>query len=430
MTMENRNLSEEERLYVFNKLPDNIRQMGEQPAVNRIYVEDYVVTYMHRIFREKAENALVVFVGKRGEGAAENHLFLYGAIEVELDILSWKEQFTAKVWDEIHEQIHRYFSGGEVMGWGCGVNIGNSQIKKAIAGIQRKHFSREGQVLFYWDHSEEEESVCRWQQGGVQPVSGYLIYYGKNPKMQEYMLRGKQKKSFEAAYQDTVMKNVRSVIQKKEQIHQGKKPAFYVAGGMLLALTVLGAWLLMQSNRKIEDLEAAIMTLSQKPVEDASSNKKEDKTTGTPKEKTTPTPVTTGDFATFEEKSLKSGKTAEISSSPVPRKKTGYTTDNPTVSPSPEEKRKAVADRKKGNNNKPVNTPAPSRSPKPSGTPKPAGVSRVNSYVVRQGDTLSQIVWRQYQTTAYLELVKKVNNIENEDEIQVGERIILPHYEK
>lgn len=430
MTMENRNLSEEERFYVFDKLPDNIRQMGEQPADNRIYVEDYVVTYMHRIFREKAENALVVFVGKRGEGAAKNHLFLYGAIEVELDILSWKEEFTAKVWDEIHAQIHRYFSGGEVMGWGCGVNMGNSQMKKAIAGIQRKHFSREGQVLFYWDHSEEEESVCRWQQGGVQPVSGYLIYYGKNPKMQEYMLRGKQKKSFEAAYQDTVMKNVRSVIQKKEQIQQGKKPAFYVAGGMLLVLTVLGAWLLMQSNRKIEDLEAAIMTLSQNPVEDTGSNQMEDKTTASPKEKATPAPATSEEFATFEEKSLKSGKTGEISSSPVPGKKGGKTTAHPTASPLPEEKRKSVTDGKKENDKKQVHTPKPTMSPKPYVTPKPASISKVNSYVVRQGDTLSQIVWRQYQTTAYLELVKKANNIENEDEIQVGERIILPHYEK
>lgn len=428
MSMENRRISGEERFYVFDKFPENIRQIGEQPTTNRIYVEDYVVTYMNRIFREKAEKSLVVFVGKRGEDVAKDCVFLYGAIEIELDILSWKEKFTAKVWDEIHEQIHCYFSGSEVMGWGCGVHIGNSQIKKAIAGIQRKHFSREGQVLFCWDYSEEQESVCRWEHGCVQPVSGYIIYYGKNPKMQEYMLRGKKKESFEADYQDKVMENVRTVIQKKEHIRQGKKPAFYVAGVMLLMLTALGAWLLMQSNQKIENLEAAITTLSQIPAEETTTEKSVGKTTSAPKEKkieSTPVPTTTGDFAAFEKKSLnlpeQSGKEAGGSSTSLPTGKNVKATKKPVISFTPKPKKEPVAGKSKKQK---------TSSAKKNSTSKSVNASKVNSYVVRQGDTLSQIVWRQYHTTACLEWVKKVNNIVNEDEIQAGQRIILPHYEK
>lgn len=59
-----------------------------------------------------------------------------------------------------------------------------------------------------------------------------------------------------------------------------------------------------------------------------------------------------------------------------------------------------------------------------------SGATRANSYVVQKGDTLSQIVWRQYHTMAYMEQVKKVNNIQNENEIQIGQRIILPLYRK
>lgn len=59
-----------------------------------------------------------------------------------------------------------------------------------------------------------------------------------------------------------------------------------------------------------------------------------------------------------------------------------------------------------------------------------SGTTRANSYVVQKGDTLSQIVWRQYHTMAYMEQVKKVNNIQNENEIQIGQRIILPLYRK
>ncbi len=466
--MENNHFMNEERFYIFDKFPENIKQIGEQPEENRIYVEDYVVTYMHRIFREKAENSLVVFVGKKGEGAAQGSTFLYGAIEVEMDLLLWREKFTAQVWDEIHEQVHQYFSGGEVLGWGCGVNIGNSQIKKAVAGIQRKHFSREGQILFYWDYSEEEESVCRWENGGVQSVPGYLIYYGKNPKMQEYMLRGKEKESFEAGYKDTVMESVRTVIQKKEHLKQEKKPAFYAAGGMLLVLALVGGWLLVQSSRKIEDLESAIMTLSQEPLDDSDSSQKADKGDGKEKKNTTASSAT-GEFANFEKKSL------DIASSAAPQSIVPQKPPNEKKSSEPERpsgSEKATATQKPLGSGKPSATRKPSGSEKATATQKPLGsgmaaatqrpsavqkspapqsspggnsvgknnssagggnvpeATQANSYVVQKGDTLSQIVWRQYHTVAYLEQIKKVNNIRNENEIQIGQRIILPLYKK
>ena len=421
MSTENRNPVGEERFYVFDKLPENIRQIGEQPESGRIYVEDYVVTYMHRIFRQKAEKSLVVFVGKRGEGPVQGSVFLYGAIEVEIDILLWKEQFTAQVWDKIHQQVHEYFSGGEVLGWGCGVHMGNSQIKKAVAGIQRKHFSREGQILFFWDYSEEEESVCRWVQGGVQTVSGYLIYYGKNPQMQEYMLRGKKKESFEADYQDTVMENVRTVIQKKEEFKKEKKPALFAAGGMLLALTVLGGWLLVQSNQKIQSLETAILTLSQEP-----------EVSKAPAASPGPSASKAPSVSPGPSSSKAPAASARPSSSEVPAASARPPASKaPAVSPKPPASKAPAATKI------PVPTKAPA-SPKSPPEKKPTGgkrgaaasVSKGNSYVVQQGDTLSHIVWRQYHTMKYLARVKRANNIKNEDEIYVGQRIVLPLYKK
>lgn len=443
--MENNNLSEEERFYVFEKFPENIRQIGEQPENGRIYVEDYVVTYMHRIFREKAESSLVVFVGKRGEGETQGSIFIFGAIEVEMDILSWKEQFTARVWDDIHAQLHQYFSGGEVLGWGCGVNIGSSQIKKAVAGIQRKHFSRDGQVLFYMDYSEEEENVCRWENGSVCSVPGYLIYYGKNPKMQEYMLRGEKKESFEADYDDSVIENVRAVIKNKEKRKQEKKPAFFAAGSILLVLTILGAWLLVQSNQKIESLESAILTLSQSPEEGSSKKMSENNTSPPKKEAEKPSgkqdtaSSAAGSFEPFEQKSQATAEpdaSAGAKSDQAAQKPStvqgGKATPKPKepVSAKPTEKATAKPAAKVTAKPTPAAVPSfpPAEKKQPQG--KKNSIPRASSYVVQQGDTLSQIVWRQYHTTAYLEQVKRANNIENEDEIQIGQRIILPVFQK
>lgn len=47
-------------------------------------------------------------------------------------------------------------------------------------------------------------------------------------------------------------------------------------------------------------------------------------------------------------------------------------------------------------------------------------------YLVKKGDTLSEIVWRQYRDKKYISIVKQVNRIEDENEIKAGDRLRLP----
>ena len=50
------------------------------------------------------------------------------------------------------------------------------------------------------------------------------------------------------------------------------------------------------------------------------------------------------------------------------------------------------------------------------------------SYIVRKGDTLGEIVWRQYHSFDHIKEVMKVNNIKNSDEIYEGDCIKLPDF--
>ena len=47
-------------------------------------------------------------------------------------------------------------------------------------------------------------------------------------------------------------------------------------------------------------------------------------------------------------------------------------------------------------------------------------------YKVKEGDTLSTIVWRQYHTLKKMNMVKRVNRIQNSDNIREGQVIKLP----
>ena len=76
---------------------------------------------------------------------------------------------------------------------------------------------------------------------------------------------------------------------------------------------------------------------------------------------------------------------------------------------------------------KAAKTPASKKKNRSSAQPASA---KAASYVVRPGDTLSQIVWRQYHTLACMKMVKKANNIKDGDKIKEGQRIILPAYKK
>ena len=50
------------------KLPKNIRQVGKPGEKMKIYVEDYVITYINQIARESAEQqCLAVLLGRVGK---------------------------------------------------------------------------------------------------------------------------------------------------------------------------------------------------------------------------------------------------------------------------------------------------------------------------------------------------------------------------
>jgi len=398
----------EKKEYHFNTLPENIRQIGEPPENNRIYIEDYVITYIHQIFQKKQEQAIVILLGKKGEGAAQGLRFIYGAVEIELNVLEGNKDFTAKTWDKIHELIYQNFAGAQVFGWGCGISMWNSQAQDMVHSIQQKHFSQEGKILFLEDLNEKEEKIFCWRDGRLAELPGYVIYYEKNPLMQEYMLLGQPKRSLEETYNDKVTATVRSVVKKNMELKNPKRAAAYGVGVLLVILTVLGANLLIQSTKKIESLEKTIATLSNAAVTVTEE----------------PTIKTTSDPPLFPDK----GKKKSNKKTKVPVIESPKVTKAPQITESP------VTKTPKTTKSPPATkTPKKTAAPKPdknaSSKTKPVS-ARAASYVVRPGDTLSQIVWRQYHTLDCMKMVKKANHIKDGDKIKEGQLLILPAYKK
>ena len=66
------------------KLPKNIRQVGQSEGDTRIYVEDYVVTFLNERAKETpSEEKLAILLGNTVEKDDQIYIFIHGAVAVE-----------------------------------------------------------------------------------------------------------------------------------------------------------------------------------------------------------------------------------------------------------------------------------------------------------------------------------------------------------
>ena len=139
------------------ELPKNIKQIGEADQHCRIYVEDYVVSYIKQMNRlAENRNMAIALYGVRKEENGAAYVFFYGAakinsIQKELRHLSQAQN------QEIDKLRKRYFSDYEFLGY------------RLLDGEMVEGFH-----------------VC--EQGTCRYIKGYACFYEKNDVMLAYML--------------------------------------------------------------------------------------------------------------------------------------------------------------------------------------------------------------------------------------------------
>lgn len=409
--MEQGSKSREQKLYEYDSYPENIRQVGEITGQRRIYIEDYVLTDIRRIFQEKQEECIVVFLGKEGSGDTKGSFFIYGSIEVELEPETCDLQ--DEQWDELYEGIHTYFPGAKILGWGFGVGLWTSQIDRQVRRIQEEQFGELGQILFLADLSEKEEKVFLYEESTFEELTGYFIYFARNPQMQEYMLRDQTTESFETDYQDDVTKSIRKVIKKKRTRQEQLQIITWGVGIALFFLMLFGANLLMKSLAKINAMEKTIETLSRYVTDKEEGEMVISRTLETEAPTVESTAPVSSDAPAPDKSSTAAATGTVVAAATTSPQTTGLAPTEHTTAP-----KQATA------------PPKVSKAPKHNAVVKqtvvPAGNSQMQSYIVKKGDTLSQIVWKQYHSFSYMEKVCATNHIKNCDEIYVGQCILLP----
>ena len=173
------------------KLPANIRQIGIIEEGIKIYVEDYVHTYL-KLYADSGINSekIAFLVGKYMIIDGSPYLFINGAIQGKYSKYEDNmEIFTKESYDEAYQELSRHFSELEIVGWMQSQPGYGTHINPSYADYHMNNFIRPYQCLFVVDQILKQSMFYTWNESmtGMAAKEGYFIYYDSNPQMQAYM---------------------------------------------------------------------------------------------------------------------------------------------------------------------------------------------------------------------------------------------------
>ena len=450
-------------------VPKNIRQIGLIKGNCRIYMEDYVYTFLGK-YAGAEENGgeekscLAVLTGETKWDSGDAYVFIKGALTAETEELSREHiEFTDQLWQKIHQEMERYFEGQEIVGWFFAERALTLEASEIFQRAHLKNFGGGDKVLLLMDPAEREEAFFRYENNFLVKQSGYYIYYEKNPQMQAYMLEknaGKEQRQEEVP--DEAVKAFRKIIQKKknnieeketEELEERTSVFSYAATACLVFAVAVAGTKFYQHYQEIQVLDSrteavsAVMEAEQQGMEDDETTdkketiKKEEKTAGQEenktKEKIQENREKTNGYQDDKNQKNSSGTAAEENLESDSLKKenedeglretgkqnekngeesgaeSGKQEKNPeSIYKQESDIRKAekrVREQQKG---------VESKSEETSGNS--------GTYIIRPGDTLYQISIQNYGNMDAVEEICRLNGITADEIIYPGQIIVLP----
>lgn len=404
------------------KIPKNIRQIGNVSNLSKvIYVEDYVMSYIKQLTKEaQNENKLAILLGYYAGTELETNIFIKGAIKFEDEHLSEKDIFADDTWTKIYENIKKYFSDVEILGWAVvGLNVFFDS-KEKLKALHMANFPGSNKVLLKYDSMEKEESFFIFDNNQLLIQKGYYIYYEKNEEMQNYMIDNKPKEVLKESYEDIASQKIRHVIQEKKEKKDKKEEKgiirlTYAVGTLMTVIVLLIASTMLRNYHQMKNLESALNTLTENL-----ETKKESKDI---------LEVNSNDLNAKEKE-----KTGEDKENPTENKETNKATEEESPL-NVEEVPGNVKDNQKTNSSN--ETQAPTQPPTEASTKEPtkqkveetaSTQESVQYYEVRNGDSLVSISKKFYNTPAPAKIQEIIdaNGIENQDKIFPGQKLIIP----
>lgn len=393
-------------------LPKNIRQIGENNSAHRIYIEDYVITYFHNLEEiMESESKIVVLLGQAEKKEGIIFFYISGAIEIpKKRIDENNELFGMEDKEYIIDRKKKFFPELDIVGW---IYLENEFNKLSDS--------------FIWNHSQgifEEEDILigkisdinlelKWYictNKIIQKITAYAIFYDQNAMMQNYLITWHKEKNYESSENvtDHATKKFRSIVkQKQRSVGIQTSPIVYITCFLLLiTISVIGVTTINRYDKMLQ-VEKSIMELAKAMQEKEQAEQ----------EKAYAEAIHFQDNTSFDsymkgdvEEQIAQEKENREKEQQLMEQENQSDISNEQITPSETENAEKEFDAKKTDELTYMKTDK----------------SSMMEYCVKEGDTLAQISYQYYQTVQKVDEICRLNNIENPNNIIVGEKILLP----
>lgn len=406
-------------------LPRNVRQIGEPEANRKIYIEDYVITYLKKIAKEEALSsraAILLGSSERMEGIP--YLFIKSAVAVnELPDLSEGIPFTDEAWAEIYAAIKEYFAKQDILGWFLSMPGYPMDLDPGLLKAHINYFGGVDKVLMVAEPTDGEEDFFAYENGRLTRQRGYYIFYERNEAMQRYMVDTGSGESIETKeqFEDRAARSFRTLVQEKKDLSGQRRVMtfLYTASTFLVMVVLVIGITLINNYEKMEGLE---MTLSE--ISRSLDQQEEQVAVNTD-------PLT----AAMEEENARAQEEKREAEQTQPNQEEPQSQDSQTTEPeaAPEEK---TEDLQPEQAEQPEPEAAPEETAKPEEASEPDTsaetalsqnvISIPESYTVQEGDTLLKISRKIYGQDNKIDEIRSLNGIKDVNHILVGQKLLLP----
>lgn len=405
-------------------LPKNIRQIGLIRDDYKIYMEDYVYTFLVRLARaEEAsgeqKSKVAVLTGETKWQAGVSYLFVKGAVMAEkMEAAPDHIDFSNEVWKKLHEDQKKYFEDQEIIGWFYSQPQMAVEMTELLSKVHLKHFGGE-KVLMLMEPQEREDAFFRYENNSMVRLGGYYLYYEKNPCMQNYMLdKNKELQAgFGERYEDKAVKDFRKMItDKNEEKKERETPSVFSYGvTACLAIAVIAVGVNFYRNyQALQENKDDSMMVSSVIVEEVTPTIKERASLEQKVENTDPG---SGVVSSDDESGSIDAGSASV--------KSNESSDKTEQMPSAQDEESSEdqiyqeeSDERKAQ--KRVREAAQKENE------AAASSEARESYVIQPGDTLFQISMDKYGSVAAIAKICALNGMTADQIIYPGEVIVLP----
>ncbi|MTK09748.1 MAG: LysM peptidoglycan-binding domain-containing protein [Hungatella sp.] len=409
----------------FPKLPKNIRQIGERDEIVKLYVEDYVNTYLKRLFPVSGQRLRVgLLLGSMELSEGTPYIFIDGALEME-DVTEegLKVSFTELSWKRASQNMDQLFPKRSIQGWFICGSPGEDLSPLNYWKQHMQYFGGPNKLMYLSCGTEGDETIYVTSEDGFYKLQGYSIYYERNQMMQDYMVLRKDVKRIETDTNDKVIEEFRKRMGENKEEAVDRHQTVGLLRGMCMAMSVVvlaGGIVMFNNYERMKSMESVVVSAIPAKAEKILLG---DKTQQNGEKKESGVVVEEADGEVYptsavnkETMSETMPGTAQAQTAAQAGETAGETVSETAAAAETEPAPQKVVEEKVTQAAKPETQPAT----------QAAATDGQRIHTVVEGETLYGICIAEYKSVNKLKEICELNGLEDENKIVAGQKLRLP----